>query len=53
MAQVSLAAFATAGAFLGLAYFDLYYNIVAIIVLVKMFAVEQIDSPRTTEATEW
>ena len=53
MAQVSLAAFASSGAFLGLAYFDLYYNIVAIIVLIKMFAVEQIDSPGTAEATEW
>ena len=35
MAQVSIAAFAVSGAFLGLAYFDLYYNILAIIVVSK------------------
>ena len=33
MCQVSMIGFATGGAFLGLAYFDLYYNIVAIIVI--------------------
>ncbi|HYE37946.1 putative O-glycosylation ligase, exosortase A system-associated [Methylocaldum sp.] len=33
MIQVSLIGYATAGAFLGLAYFDLYYNLLAILVL--------------------
>jgi probable O-glycosylation ligase (exosortase A-associated) len=35
MMQVSVAAFAVCGAFLGLAYFDLYYNILAIVVVSK------------------
>jgi len=39
MVQVSLAAFAVSGAFLGLAYFDLYYNIVAIIIVSKALLV--------------
>jgi probable O-glycosylation ligase (exosortase A-associated) len=33
MVQVSMIAYATAGAFLGLAYFDYYYNLVVIIVV--------------------
>ena len=35
MIQVSLVGYATAGAFLGLAYFDFYYTLIAIIVLCK------------------
>lgn len=35
MAQVSLIAFAVSGAFLSLAYFDLYYDIIAILVLLE------------------
>lgn len=35
MVQVSLIGFASAGAFLGLAYFDLYYNLIAVVVLCK------------------
>jgi probable O-glycosylation ligase (exosortase A-associated) len=35
MMQVSLAAFAVGGAFLGLSYFDLYWNLVAILVAMK------------------
>ncbi|HEB78553.1 MAG TPA: putative O-glycosylation ligase, exosortase A system-associated [Methylothermaceae bacterium] len=38
MLQVSLVGYAVAGAFLGLAYFDLYYNLVALIVLAKVLA---------------
>lgn len=37
MAQVSLVAYGVGGAFLGLAYFDLPYHIMAICVLCKMF----------------
>jgi probable O-glycosylation ligase (exosortase A-associated) len=36
MIQVSLVGYATAGAFLGLAYFDYYYTLVAIVVLCKV-----------------
>ncbi len=38
MLQVSLVGYAAAGAFLGLAYFDLYYNLIALIVLAKVIA---------------
>ena len=38
MLQVSLVGYASAGAFLGLAYFDLYYNLIALIVLAKTIA---------------
>jgi hypothetical protein len=36
MVQVSLVGYATAGAFLGLAYFDYYYTLIALVVLCKM-----------------
>jgi probable O-glycosylation ligase (exosortase A-associated) len=36
MVQVSLVGFATAGAFLGLAYFDYYYTLIALVVLCKV-----------------
>jgi probable O-glycosylation ligase (exosortase A-associated) len=35
MVQVSLVGYATAGAFLGLAYFDYYYTLIAVVVLCK------------------
>jgi probable O-glycosylation ligase (exosortase A-associated) len=35
MVQVSLLGYATAGAFLGLAYFDYYYTLIALVVLCK------------------
>lgn len=38
MLQVSLVGFATSGAFLGLAYFDLYYHLIAIVILLKVQA---------------
>lgn len=41
MLQVSLVGYAVAGAFLGLAYFDLYYNVIAIIVLSRRVLLEQ------------
>ncbi len=37
MVQVSLVGYATAGAFLGMAYFDLYYHLVAITALTWVF----------------
>ncbi|MBS0554142.1 MAG: putative O-glycosylation ligase, exosortase A system-associated [Proteobacteria bacterium] len=36
MVQVSFVAYFTAGAFLGMAYFDLYYNIVVVIIAMKV-----------------
>jgi probable O-glycosylation ligase (exosortase A-associated) len=41
MTQVSLIGYATAGAFLGLAYFDFYYTLIAIIVLCKTVVVTE------------
>jgi probable O-glycosylation ligase (exosortase A-associated) len=38
MCQVSLTAFAVGGAFLGLSYFDLYWNLIAILVICKLLA---------------
>ena len=35
MVQVSLVGYAVSGAFLGLAYFDLYYTLIAFIVVAK------------------
>ena len=40
MTQVSLLGYATGGAFLGLAYFDLYYHLVIILVLTHQIAVK-------------
>jgi len=36
MIQVSLVGYATAGAFVGLAYFDYYYTLIALVVLCKI-----------------
>ena len=41
MVQVSLVGYASAGAFLGLAYFDFYYTLVAVIVLCRTVLVTQ------------
>ena len=41
MIQVSLVGYATAGAFLGLAYFDYYYTLVAVVVLCKTVLISQ------------
>lgn len=41
MGQVSMIAFASAGAFLGLAYFDLYYHLLIIIVLTKVILLKE------------
>lgn len=41
MVQVSLVGYGGAGAFLGLAYFDLYYTLIAIVVLCKVVLVSQ------------
>lgn len=41
MLQVSLVGYAASGAFLGLAYFDLYYHLVAIIIICKVLLLKQ------------
>lgn len=40
MVQVSMVGFAVAGAFLGLAYFDLYYHLIAIMVICRTMVME-------------
>jgi len=48
MLQVSLLGYAVSGAFLGLAYFDLYYNLVILIVLVKMITKDTLEENAST-----
>jgi len=47
MIQVSLTGYLVGGAFLGLAYFDLFYHLVAIIVLTRLFVNEQLNVDRS------
>lgn len=42
MVQVSIIGYAVGGAFLGLAYFDLYYHLVAMVVLMRLIAEREI-----------
>jgi len=42
MLQVSLIGYAVSGTFLGLAYFDLYYHLVAMMVLTKVFVIKHL-----------
>jgi probable O-glycosylation ligase (exosortase A-associated) len=44
MVQVSLVGYASAGAFLGLAYFDYYYTLVALVILSKTVLISQTAS---------
>jgi probable O-glycosylation ligase (exosortase A-associated) len=41
MVQVSLVGYASSGAFLGLAYFDLYYTLIAVVALSKVILISQ------------
>lgn len=43
MIQVSMIGYAATGAFLGLAYFDLYYTLIAIMVICKVVSLEQLE----------
>jgi len=45
MIQVSLFGYAISGAFLGLAYFDLYYHLLAILVLTKQQVDQELGQP--------
>ena len=49
MVQVSLVAYAVSGAFLGLAYFDLFYNLIAIAVIAKISVVDHMRSVGESE----
>jgi probable O-glycosylation ligase (exosortase A-associated) len=51
MVEVSLAGYAVSGAFLSMSYFDLYYHLVAITVLLKVFVARAATEPAapTTE----
>ena len=42
MIQVSMIGYAASGAFLGLAYFDLYYTLIAIMVICKLICLEEL-----------
>jgi len=50
MAQVSLVGYAAGGAFLGLAYFDFFYNLVAIVVIAKVLMLRRMNEARTADA---
>jgi len=49
MLQVSLVGYASSGAFLGLAYFDLYYTLVAVMVICKVVVEEQLAEDKSPE----
>ena len=52
MVQVSLIGYMSAGAFLGLQYFDLFYHLVAIIVVTKVLVAQKIAEKGDIEAAE-
>jgi hypothetical protein len=52
MIQVSLVGYMSAGAFLGLQYFDLFYHLVAIIVVTKVLVAQKIAEKGDEAAAE-
>lgn len=44
MVQVSLVGYMVSGSFLGLQYFDLFYHLIAIVVITKVIVMKQIDA---------
>jgi hypothetical protein len=50
MVQVSLVGYASAGAFLGVAYFDLYYALITVVVLTKMVLLSDKAASKATPA---
>ena len=50
MMQVSLVGYGVPGAFLNLHYFDLYYQLLAITIIVRAIVAQQISETTTTEA---
>jgi probable O-glycosylation ligase (exosortase A-associated) len=51
MIQVSLVAYASAGSFLGLAYFDLYYHLIAVTVIVAALVKKAVAEPAAERVT--
>ena len=52
MVQVCLVGYAVGGAFLGLAYFDLYYHLIAVLVILGAIVAEaEKRDPATSEVT--
>ena len=49
MLQVSLVGYATGGAFLGLAYYDLYYDLIAIIIVLRFHVTKVLEEPAQSE----
>lgn len=49
MFQISLIAYMVGGIFLGRAYFDLFYNIVAMVVITKMLIEKEINTEKSVE----
>jgi probable O-glycosylation ligase (exosortase A-associated) len=47
MVQVSLVGYAAGGAFLGLAYFDFYYNLIVIVVLAKILLLRRLAQAKS------
>lgn len=43
MLQVSIIGYAVGGAFLGLSYFDLYYHLIALIVIVNAYCISELE----------
>jgi hypothetical protein len=50
MAQVSIAAYAVAGVFLNLATFDLYYHVIAIVVITQALVRQRLVADLSAEA---
>ena len=50
MLQVSLMGYASGGAFLGLAYFDLYYTLIAVMVICSLLVREQVAAAQAVES---
>lgn len=51
MVQVSIIGYATSGAFLGVAYFDLYYALVTVVVLTKLVLVKEMAKAQKQTVT--
>lgn len=51
MVQVSLVGYAVGGAFLGMAYFDLYYHLVAINLLTRALVEQALQEPKSAVAS--
>jgi probable O-glycosylation ligase (exosortase A-associated) len=51
MTQVSIVGYAVGGAFLGLAYFDFYYNLISLLVLAQVIVKKQLEQNTETVNT--